>query len=147
VPSQVTFETVRRLALALPGVEETTSYGTPSFKVKGKFLSRLKEDGETIVVKIDFDTRDMLMAAEPGTFYITDHYRGYPAVLVRLAAVRRDDLQNLLEEAWRQAAPKRLAAAYPGGSSGSSESSQGRGSSRPRGGSSPRGSSGPKESA
>jgi hypothetical protein len=112
--SAVTFKTVCQLALALPGVEEGTSYGTPALKVKGKFLSRLKEGGETIVVKVNFDVRDVLMAADPETFYITDHYRGYPAVLVRLSSVRREDLRRLLEEAWRGVAPKRLVAAFDG---------------------------------
>ncbi len=110
--SAVTFKTVCALALALPGVEEGTSYGTPALKVKGKFLSRLKEDGESIVVRVGFDVRDVLMAADPETFYITDHYRGYPAVLVRLSRVRRDDLRGLLEEAWRGVAPKRLVVAF-----------------------------------
>ena len=67
----LTFDDVRQIALALPEVEEGTSYGTPAFKVKDKFLSRLKEDGETLVVKIDFDERDILMAANSETFYIT----------------------------------------------------------------------------
>ncbi|HSS50337.1 MAG TPA: MmcQ/YjbR family DNA-binding protein [Thermoanaerobaculia bacterium] len=107
----MTFDDVRQIALALPGVEEGISYGTPSFKVKGKFLSRLKEDGETLVVKIDFDERDILMAANPETFYITDHYLGYPAVLVRLATVDPDDLRELFEGGWRLVAPKRLVAA------------------------------------
>jgi hypothetical protein len=107
----VTFDDVRQLALALPEVEEGTSYGTPAFKVRGKFLSRLKEDGETLVVRIDMDEREVLMAANPETFYITDHYRGYPAMLVRMATVDPDDLRELLEEAWRRAAPKRLVAA------------------------------------
>ena len=110
-PSPVTYDTVRRIALALPGVEEGTSYRTPALKVKGKFLLRLKEDGESIAVRVDFDVRDVLMAADPAAFYITDHYRGYPAVLVRLASVRRADLRGLLEEAWREVAPKRLVAA------------------------------------
>jgi hypothetical protein len=52
------------------------------------------------------------MKAEPETFYITDHYRDYPAVLVRLANVDPGMLRHLLEQAWRQAAPKRLVAAY-----------------------------------
>jgi hypothetical protein len=106
----ITYDTVRRLALALPGVEEGTSYGTPALKVKGKFLLRLKEDGESIAVRVDFDVRDALLAADPASFYVTDHYRGYPAVLVRLASVRRDALRGLLEEAWREIAPKRLVA-------------------------------------
>ncbi len=104
----VTFQTVRELALALPEVEEGTSYGTPAFKVRGKLLVRLREDGETIVVKIDFDTREILMQADPETFFITDHYLGYPTILVRLARVDRDDLARLLEDSWRQNAPKRL---------------------------------------
>ncbi|MFY9823985.1 MAG: MmcQ/YjbR family DNA-binding protein [Thermoanaerobaculia bacterium] len=107
----MTFDEVRRIALALPGVEEGTSYGTPSFKVKGKFLSRLKEDGETLVIRIDMDEREVLMAAHPETFYITDHYLGYPGMLVRLAKVGPDDLRELFEGAFRLVAPKRLVAA------------------------------------
>jgi YjbR len=57
----VTFETVRAIALALPGVEEGTSYGTPAFRVRGKFLARLREDGETLVVKCDYHERDLRM--------------------------------------------------------------------------------------
>jgi len=106
----VTFETVRQLALALPGVEEGTAYGTPAFRVKGKFLARLREDGETLVLRIGFDEREVLMAADPETFYITDHYRGYPAVLVRLAGVHPDQLRDLFAEAWRQNAPRKLVA-------------------------------------
>jgi hypothetical protein len=52
------------------------------------------------------------MKADPETFFITEHYRGYPTVLVRLARVREDDLQAVLEEAWRRHAPKRLVKEY-----------------------------------
>jgi hypothetical protein len=109
---QVTFDTAREIARALPGVEEGTCYGTPAFRVRGKFLARLKEDGESLVVKIDFDTRDILLEADPETFYTTPHYAGHPSILVRLARVDRDDLAKLLEDSWRQAAPKRLIAEY-----------------------------------
>jgi hypothetical protein len=105
-------QTVRRLALALPGVEEGTSYGTPGFRVRGKFLARLWEDGETLVVKCGDDERDFRMQVDPETFFITDHYRGYPTVLVRLGRVRPTDLRQVLEEAWRRSAPKRLVAEY-----------------------------------
>jgi len=114
----VTFETVRELVLALPGVAEGTSYGTPAFRVGGKFLLRLKEDGESLAVKIGIDERDMLITADPETFYITDHYRGYPAVLVRLSAIDRERLCEMLEEAWRFCAPKRLVAARERGAQG-----------------------------
>jgi hypothetical protein len=116
--SAVTLRTVRRLALALPGVEEGPCYGTPGFRVRGKFLARLREDGATLVVKCGDDERDFRMQADPGTFFITDHYRGYPAVLVRLASVRPADLRDVLEQAWRRSAPKRLVAEYDRGRSG-----------------------------
>ena len=105
-----TFETVRELALALPAVEEGSSYGTPAFRVRGKLFARMWEDGETLVLKIGFDARELLMQADPKTFYITDHYRGYPCVLVRLPVTEPGQLRDLLEEAWRFNAPKRLAA-------------------------------------
>jgi hypothetical protein len=108
----VTLATVRRLALAFPGVEEGLSYGTPGFRVRGKFLARLWEDGETLVVKCGDNERDFRMKADPATFFITEHYRGYPTVLVRLARVREDDLQAVLEEAWRRQAPRRLVKEY-----------------------------------
>jgi len=111
----VTFETVRKLALALPGVEEGLSYRTPAFRVRGRFLARLKEDGGTLVLRTDFDTREALMASDPETFYITDHYLGYPAILVRLSSVHLQDLRRLFEDTWRRAAPKRLIAAYEAG--------------------------------
>jgi len=107
----VTFETVRQFALALPGVEEGMSYGTPAFRVKGKFLGRLREDGESFVIKIDFDEREFLMKADPETFYITDHYVGYPAMLIRLSKVHPEELRRLIEQAWRRLAPKKLVAA------------------------------------
>ena len=110
--SRVTFETVRRLSLALPGVVEGTSYGTPAFKVRGKLFVRLHQSGESIVVRIDRQERDQRMQADPRTFYITDHYLKYPMMLVRLSSVLKDDLRELLEESWRRCAPKRLIAEY-----------------------------------
>jgi len=78
----MTYEEVRRMALAWPGVEDGTSYGTPALKIKGKFFTRLKEDGDSLVIKdVDPDERDMLMEASPDIFYITDHYKGWPMVL------------------------------------------------------------------
>ncbi|MEO6726268.1 MAG: MmcQ/YjbR family DNA-binding protein [Blastocatellia bacterium] len=110
--NRVTFETVRQLALALPEVEEGTSYGTPAFKVKKKMIARLREDNDSLVVRIDLLKRDILMNVEPETFYITEHYRNYPAMLVRLSSVRQEVLRDLLEQAWRLEAPQRLVKAY-----------------------------------
>ena len=108
----LTLTAVRRLALAFPGVEEGPCYGTPGFRVRGKFLARLWEDGETLVVKCGDDERDFRMQADPKTFFTTDHYRGYPTVLVHLTRVRAADLREILEQAWRRSASKRLIAEY-----------------------------------
>jgi len=101
----ITYDTVRRMALALPNVAEGTSYGTPALKIKGKLFVRLREDLDAIVLKMPFDQRDELMAAEPETYFITDHYREYEWVLVRLSHVRADALSDLLQTALRAASP------------------------------------------
>jgi hypothetical protein len=108
------WETVRQIALALPEAEEGISYGTPAFRVRGKLFVRLHESGDTLVVKIDDRERAMRMQADPKAFFITDHYQAYPWVLVRLAAVRKNDLRDLLTDAWRLSASKKLVAAFDG---------------------------------
>ena len=108
----VTFNDVCDLAKKLPGVEEGLCYGTPGLRVKGKFLLRLKEDGESVAIKVPMDDRDLLLEADPEVFYITDHYRGYPAILFRLSEIQRGQLAELLEIAWRFVAPKRLVSAF-----------------------------------
>jgi hypothetical protein len=107
----VTFETVRQLALALPGVEEGKAYGTQAFRVGGKFLARLRAEDE-IAIRVEFATREVLMGTDPETFYISEHYLRYPAMLVRLSRVDREDLRKLLEDAWRHNASKRLLAEF-----------------------------------
>jgi hypothetical protein len=102
-----TFEIVRRIALSLDNVEEGTSYGTPAFKVLGTLFARLHQDGESLVLRADFEQRAELMAADPETYYITDHYLNYEWVLVRLARVHPDALQDLLRMAWRSAAKEK----------------------------------------
>jgi hypothetical protein len=98
----MTFESVRRFALALPGVLEDTCYGTPAFRVKGKLLARLKEDGETLVIRMDYDSRAALMEANPETYFVTDHYAGHEWMLVRLPTVRAAEMQELLTNAWQR---------------------------------------------
>ena len=93
---------------SLRSVGEGTSYGTAALKVRGKLFVRLKEDGDTIVLRTDSFERDHLLATAPATFFITDHYRDYPWVLVRLATVRTELLRELLEDAWRRVAPKKV---------------------------------------
>jgi len=107
----VSFDAVRKLALALPGVEEYICYGTPAFRVGKKLLARLREDGDTLVLKIEDSQRELLLQVDPGTYFMEEHYRGYPVVLLRLSRVRADSLARLIEDAWRMLAPKRLLAA------------------------------------
>jgi hypothetical protein len=103
---------LRRLALALPAAEEGTSYGTPCWRVRRTFFARLREDGESVVVKVDPGEGEILLAAEPEVFFVTPHYHGYPLVLVRLAAIEEDELAEVLAESWRRAAPAKLLRAY-----------------------------------
>jgi hypothetical protein len=106
--SVINWNTVRKLGLALPETEESTSYGTPALKVNGKLFVRLREEGDIIVVRIELSHRAMRMAADPTTFFVTDHYVPYPYKLVRLSVVNKDDLAELLQDAWRLVAPGTL---------------------------------------
>ena len=115
MPSRKTglsYAAVCKLAAKLPSVEQSTSYGTQSLKVRKKLFARLKEDGETLVMKMDIVSRDLVLKAQPKIFYITDHYKDWPYVLVRLPAVNEAQMRDLLEDAWRLAAPPRLLAEY-----------------------------------
>ncbi|MGK9231653.1 hypothetical protein KXS07_08480 [Inquilinus limosus] len=105
----MTFDEVCAIALAWPGVERSTSYGTPALKVKGKLLTRLREDGETLVVLgVGFDEREMLIEAEPEVFHLTPHYRDSPIVLMRLPQADPRAVEALLLRRWRAVTPKRL---------------------------------------
>jgi hypothetical protein len=103
----ITYDTIRQVALTFPNVEESTSYGTPALKVKGKLFVRWRneEDPDTIVVKVPFEQREALMAEDPEIYFITDHYRNYPWVLVRLSKVHPDALHDLLQIGYRSALP------------------------------------------
>ena len=92
--------------LALPGVTEGTCFGTPAFYVNKKLLARLKEDGETLMVHTD--ERDRWMKMNPDIFFVTDHYRNYPSMLIRLGKVSQKDLKKLLTDAWKNRANKTL---------------------------------------
>ena len=97
--STINFDTVRRIGLTLPGVEESTAYGSPALKVHGKLLAciavnRSAEPG-SLMLCVDFDDRTELLAADPDVYYVTDHYVGN-AILVRLSRVNPDVLRDLL---------------------------------------------------
>jgi hypothetical protein len=103
--STIDFDTVRKIGLALPDVEESTAYGFPAFKVRGKLLAcvpanRSAEPG-SIVVRVDFNDRAELLATALDVYYVTDHYADYSAVLVRLSCVNPELLRDLLRMAYK----------------------------------------------
>jgi hypothetical protein len=97
------FQKALKIAQALGEVEESTSYGTSAIKMRGKLIARLKEDGDSLVVRTTFEERAEMMAAEPGIYYITDHYLSAPWVLVRLWKAHPDALRDLLGRALKLA--------------------------------------------
>jgi hypothetical protein len=112
--STINFDTVRNIGLVLPGVEESTAYGAPALKVHGKLLACVPAnrsvEPDSLVVRVDFDDRAELLAADPDVYYVTEHYIPYNAVLVRLSRVNPDVLRDLLGMAYkfvtRKAAPR-----------------------------------------
>lgn len=108
----VTFEHVRTIALSFPGVEDGTSYGTPALKVRGKLLARVHQSIDCLVLRADFLDRQILIQSAPTAFFITDHYRDYPWVLMRYSAVEARELPALIERAWRLVAPRTLVKNY-----------------------------------
>jgi hypothetical protein len=109
------FEIVKAVGLALPDVVATTKYdGSPVLKAGGSFMAGLathrSAEPETLVVRVSLEERDGLIEDAPETYYVTDYYRRYPIVLVRLSRIDRDALRDLLSVSWRLAlakAPKR----------------------------------------
>ena len=108
----VTFEQVTKIAVALPGVEAASSYGTEALRVKGKFMARLREPDVMVLKPIEDDEQRFLMGTQPDVFFLTDHYRGYPTILIRLSKVQPDEMRELIEQSWRRLAPKKLLAEY-----------------------------------
>ena len=103
----MTFDDVRKIALAWPEVEDGTSYGTPALKVRKKMLTRLREDNDSLVMPgVPIDEREMLIERHPKVFYFTDHYRDYPMVLIHLSKAKRPHVEPLLRRRWRELASK-----------------------------------------
>ncbi|MDN5929778.1 MAG: MmcQ/YjbR family DNA-binding protein [Pseudonocardia sp.] len=100
---------VVRIGGALPGVEESTWFRTPSLKVRGKGFVRLRTEAEgLLVVMCTIEEKEALLASGDPAFSTTPHYDGYGAVLVDLDRIDLDQLAELVEEAWRLKAPARL---------------------------------------
>lgn len=105
---QPAFAKLRSAAAGLPGIVEATSYGTPSLRVGRKFLSRVK-DADTVVLLCPLEEKEMLLEADREVFFETDHYRGWPAVLVRIHRIDPTELRHRLRRAYLLQAPTTLA--------------------------------------
>jgi hypothetical protein len=122
-----TWDDVRRIALALPEAEERTSRDLRQWRVKDKLfvwerplrradleaLGAEAPDGPILGVRVEhLGAKEALLGSDPGVFFTTPHFEGYPAVLVRLGEIGPDDLEDVIVDAWLNRAPKRLAQAY-----------------------------------
>ena len=107
----MTWDDVVALACALPEVEVGAAYGTPALRVRGKFLGRLREDGETLAIRCDIDERSLLVDKHDELF-VTPHYEDHPMVLVALPAADHALVRELVEDAWAERAPKRVLEAW-----------------------------------
>jgi hypothetical protein len=94
------WESVRDFALTLPGTEESTSYGKPAVRVRGKaFVYPGREKG-SFCVATPIEEKELLMETDPDSFWETPHYRGWPAVLVRFGSPDRERIETIIRRAW-----------------------------------------------
>jgi hypothetical protein len=102
---RIDFDKVREIALTLPDIEASESPRGPSLKMHGKLMAcpaiHRSAEPDSLMVRVDSEQRERLMAAEPDTYYVTEHYIKHPAVLVRLSRISLDSLANLLGISWR----------------------------------------------
>ena len=109
----MTQDEMEAIVMAFPGAEKGISYGRPSYKVNGKFFTRLRaEDDSLVLMDVPFDEREMLIEAEPATFHFTSHYKDYPSVLARIETLHSGSLGSFLARRWRKIAPKRWLKAH-----------------------------------
>jgi hypothetical protein len=111
---EIDFDAVREIAAALPDVEESTIHGAPSLKVRGRLVAcpalHSSAEPNTLAVRISQEQRALLMAEDPGVYYVTEHYVNYPTVLVRLSRIKSDALRDLLGMAWTFVSTKKKGA-------------------------------------
>ena len=110
--SGITFDQVREIAVALPGVTEGITHGSPSFYIGKKFMGVLGE-GDILIMKSAIVERDLLVQLEPEKYFITDHYVPFDYVLVRMSRVNADEVRDLFRKAWRRLALKKLVKEHP----------------------------------
>lgn len=105
-----TWKDIAAYGASLPGTVEGTSYGTPALRVGKAFLTRYRPDDDSIVIKLPIEERDLRIEAAPAIYFITDHYRAYPAVLVRLAKLSKAEMRAIIERGWAETAPRKFRA-------------------------------------
>jgi hypothetical protein len=108
----MTWGDVVALALRFPEVEVGSAYGTPALRVRGKFMCRLREDGETLAIRCDPEERPLLLDAHPGVLFLTPHYDNSPMVLVALSRAGAALVRELVEDAWAERVPRKVLDAY-----------------------------------
>jgi hypothetical protein len=109
----MTWEEFVAIACELPEVEESTSYGRPAIKVRGKFMAGYNPNEKAFVLRLaDVEEQAFLLEAAPALYFITDHYKGWPSVLARQGKLGKKEARGRLERAWRLQAPKALVKAF-----------------------------------
>jgi hypothetical protein len=116
-PLAADFRRLVKAARDLPEVEPSTWVNTPSLKVRGKGFARVREPGVAVLM-CALEDKEMLFESAPDIYFETDHYRGWPAILVRMGAISDRELKHRVAIAWRLKAPKKLAAAFDMGTTG-----------------------------
>jgi hypothetical protein len=102
-----------RIAREFPGTAESTSYGTPAVKVRGKLLSRWRTEAEGgLALRCDLLDREILLETQPESFFLTDHYAGHPWILVHLDRIGAEALTDVVRRGWRLVAPAKLVQTY-----------------------------------
>ena len=109
------WDTVRAIAVTLPGAEESTTYGKPAFKVKGKLFAWVSPDDTAegaLAVRVDPEELGLFVENGADRYFQTPHYHGHPILLVRLESISPQELEERIEDSWLLRAPKRLVDAY-----------------------------------
>jgi hypothetical protein len=108
------WSTVREIAGTFPGAEESTTYGQPAFKIGGKLFAWISPDRAAegaLAVRVDPGEKEFLLESDDAYFQ-TPHYDGHPTMLIRLERVRRQQLEERIEDSWLLRAPKRVVETY-----------------------------------
>ena len=108
----MTFEDLRDMALELPAVEQAASHGIRTFGVRKKHFLRFREEEQILVLRTDAYERAHLLATAPAVFHVDDRIRQHPWVFVRLAEADPAQLAELVRDAWRRVAPRRMVEAF-----------------------------------